>query len=217
MTRCPCLLSRSKPSQVSRILPERTRIWNRKAIKHCWLVSLPIRVFWHFRCLGTDSASNTYQKVRNLGPKCHFLEIMTFSMRPDRRILRQNVYRSEPKSHVTFRAGGVAIWPLPRRLRASPGTPTFHPTNEDLSLHPSDEDLSPGTPSPREPRFHFCGRNSVPVTESSRTSASSKQMRRRLRTLEERGRGERNKRTVFRGNCFSRIPKPDESPECAVE
>ncbi|MGD0730746.1 MAG: hypothetical protein ABR956_05740 [Terracidiphilus sp.] len=33
----------------------------------------------------------------------------------------------------------------------SPGTPVFHPSDEDLSpgtpvFHPSDEDLSPGTP-----------------------------------------------------------------------
>ena len=54
-------------------------------------------------------------------------------MRPERRFLRPIEYRSEFKSHVTFRAGGVAIWPLPRRLRASPGTPDFHPTDEDLS------------------------------------------------------------------------------------
>jgi len=46
-------------------------------------------------------------------------------MRLGGRILRQNIYRSELKSHVTFRAGGVAIWPLPRRLRASPGAPTL--------------------------------------------------------------------------------------------
>src|SRR6202021_2491000 len=80
------------------------------------------------------------------------METLILTMRPGRRFLRQSIYRSESKSHVTFRAGGVAIWPLPRRLRAPRGTPTFHPPDEDLSAgtptcHPTDEDLSAGTPT----------------------------------------------------------------------